>query len=100
MSDLLLSALGDPPPWGAALVAEVAGLRRDLRDLLIGSRCESKPTLDLPEAAELLGYSRSGLRKLLKRDADLARCYSKAPGAASKLVFDRRALLAWRESRR
>lgn len=50
-------------------------------------------------AARVVGYSPAGLRKVLKRDPDLARCYHRAPGMSSRLIFSRKALESWKASR-
>ena len=86
------------PPALAGRLAEAEARIARLEAKLHGA-AELDDAMQLAAAARLCGYSGSNFRKLAKKDPELARCYHKAPGRASRLIFSRKALERWKAAR-
>jgi hypothetical protein len=56
--------------------------------------------IGIAAAARLIGLSVSSVRRLARTDPAFARTCHRAPGRASKLIFSRRLLEGWKETRR
>jgi hypothetical protein len=99
------SNLSDVHPQASELIAsclrDAVGILRGLEARLSAHfrNNNDDDAIRITAAAHICGYTVGGFRKLLRKDADLCRCYHKAGGTSSRLIFSRKKLEAWKAAR-
>jgi hypothetical protein len=79
----------------------LASAEARLARLEAGANADGKENdaLGAVAAAKLVGYTYPGFRKVLARDPDLQKCYHRAPGTRSRMIFSRNKLEQWKATR-